>query len=280
MTVPVLIAQISDLHVKPPGEILYGISDTAAALQRCVARLNSLDPRPACVIVSGDLTDLGSEAEYAHLRDLLAPLTLPLAVIPGNHDCRANLRRAFANQPFAFADGAANLALRSGDLDLLLLDSSVPNAPHGHLDEATLGWLDRVLASAPDRPALLFLHHPPFRTGIRHMDSQSLDNAAELAAVVRRHPRLRLVAAGHVHRATMTMFAGIAATICPAPNHAVALDLAAAPVPSLVIEPPAFHLHAWFPGEGFGEIVTHVVQIGEFGPHPFDATAAEPASSP
>jgi len=66
------------------------------------------------------------------------------------------------------------------------------------------------------------------------------------------------------------MFAGIAATTCPAPNHAVALDLDARLPPSFNIEPAAFHLHAWFPGERFGSVVTHFVPIGEFdGPHPF-----------
>ena len=99
---------------------------------------------------------------------------------------------------------------------------------------------------------LIFLHHPPFETGITHMDRQNLRNAPQLAAIVERHARVRLIAAGHVHRAVTTVFAGVAASICPAPNHAVDLDLAAARPPSLRIEPPAFHLHAWFAGEGFG----------------------------
>jgi hypothetical protein len=73
-----------------------------------------------------------------------------------------------------------------------------------------------------------------------------------------------------VHRALSTSFAGRAATICPALNHAVDLDLAAARVPSLVVEPPALHLHAWFAGQRYGTIVTHFVPIGTFaGPHPF-----------
>ena len=104
------------------------------------------------------------------------------------------------------------------------------------------------------------------------MDRQNLRNAGELSALVRRHPRARLVAAGHVHRATLTMFAGIAATICPAPNYAVALDLGAACRLLVLVEPPAFHLHAWFGGAGFGELVTHLVPIGDFpGPYPFFA---------
>ena len=104
------------------------------------------------------------------------------------------------------------------------------------------------------------------------MDRQNLLNASDLAPVVRRHPRVQLIATGHVHRATLTMFAGVPTTICPAPNHAVDLDLAELRQPSFKVEPPAFHLHTWFPGEGFGNVVTHQVPIGTFdGPHPFFA---------
>jgi hypothetical protein len=102
------------------------------------------------------------------------------------------------------------------------------------------------------------------------MDRQNLHNAAELAPIIRRHPRVKIVATGHVHRAVLTMFAGVPCTICPAPNHAVDLDLAKLRKPSFRVEPPAFHLHTWFEDEGFGQLVTHQVPIGEFdGPHPF-----------
>jgi hypothetical protein len=73
-----------------------------------------------------------------------------------------------------------------------------------------------------------------------------------------------MVAAGHVHRSVLTQFAGIPATICPAPNDAVDLDLGHAGEPSFRIEPPALHLHAWFDGTEYGNLVTHLVGIGEF----------------
>jgi hypothetical protein len=102
------------------------------------------------------------------------------------------------------------------------------------------------------------------------MDVQNLLNPADLATVIRRHKRVRLTAAGHVHRAALTTFADIAATICPAPNHAVALDLAAQLPPSFNIEPPAFHLHAWLSNDGHCDAVTHLVSIAEVdGPYPF-----------
>ena len=279
---PVHIAQISDLHIKPPGSLAYGRIDTARALERCVAALNQFDPAPDFVVISGDLADTPTADEYQYLKRLLAPLKLPFAGVPGNHDSRELMRAAFASACYAFASGPLNQKIEVAGLDLLLLDSSVQRRPHGELDGPTLQWLEGMLASSPDRPALLFLHHPPFKAGIWHMDRQNLLNADELAPIVRRHPRVRprlpplseprvqLIATGHVHRATLTMFAGVPTTICPAPNHAVDLDLAELREPSFRVEPPAFHLHSWFPGEGFGTVVTHQIPIGTFdGPHPF-----------
>jgi len=267
---PVLIAQISDLHIKSPGQLAYGRVDTAKALERCITALNEFRPRPDLVVISGDLADTPTADEYEHLKRLLSHLDLRFVSIPGNHDSRELMRAAFPHAAYAFSSGPLNQRVEIGGLDLVLLDSSVPGKPHGELDAPTLQWLEATLASATDRPALLFLHHPPFKTGIWHMDRQNLLNAGELEPIVRRHPRVQRIATGHVHRATLAMFAGVATTICPAPNHAVDLDLDHLREPSFKVEPPAFHLHSWFPGEGFGSVVTHQVFIGDFdGPHPF-----------
>jgi 3',5'-cyclic-AMP phosphodiesterase len=266
----VRIAQISDLHIKPPDTLAYGRVDTAKALERCVAALNEFRPAPDFVVISGDLADTPTSEEYDYLKRLLAPLKLPFAGIPGNHDSRELMRAAFPQADYALASGPLNQRIEIAGLDLVLLDSSVPGKPFGELEAPTLQWLEATLASSADRPALLFLHHPPFQTGIWHMDRQNLLNASDLALIVRRHPRVQLIATGHVHRATFTMFAGVPTTICPAPNHAVDLDLDELREPSYKVEPPAFHLHTWFPGEGFGSVVTHQVPIGDFdGPHPF-----------
>ena len=162
---PVHIAQISDLHIKPPGSLAYGRVDTAKALERCVAALNEFDPAPDFVVISGDLADTPTAEEYQYLKRLLAPLKLPFAGIPGNHDSRELMRAAFPSASYAFVSGPLNQKIEVAGLDLLLLDSSVHRKPHGELEEATLQWLDATLASSPDRPALLFLHHPPFKAG-------------------------------------------------------------------------------------------------------------------
>jgi 3',5'-cyclic AMP phosphodiesterase CpdA len=64
---PVHIAQISDLHIKPPGSLAYGRVDTARALERCVAALNEFDPTPDFVVISGDLADTPTAEEFKYL---------------------------------------------------------------------------------------------------------------------------------------------------------------------------------------------------------------------
>ena len=274
---PILIAQISDLHIGEPGSLLYGRVDTAAALIRCVATLNALAPRPDLVVISGDLVDIPTAAAYAHLLQLLAPLQIPFVAVPGNHDSREMMRSAFPQSAFP-AEGPLNQLHPVGALDVVLLDSSVPGQPHGELDADTLQWLEAVLSGSDQRPALLFLHHPPFRTGIAQMDRQNLHNAAEFALLVERYPWVRLVASGHVHRAVATAFAGTVATICPPPSHAIALDLGGQLDLSFCAEPPALHLHTWFENGSFGELVSHQVPIGNFeGPYPLRSPGRKPS---
>jgi 3',5'-cyclic AMP phosphodiesterase CpdA len=70
----VLIAQITDTHIRPEGSLAYGHVDTSAFLARAVDHILHLDPRPDVVLGTGDLVDGGTPAEYARLRHLLSPL--------------------------------------------------------------------------------------------------------------------------------------------------------------------------------------------------------------
>jgi 3',5'-cyclic AMP phosphodiesterase CpdA len=105
---PVRIAQISDLHIKPPGSLAYGRVDTAKALERCVVALNEFNPAPDFVVISGDLADTPTAEEYQYLKRMLGQLKLPFAGIPGNHDSRELMRAAFPSAAYAFASGPLN----------------------------------------------------------------------------------------------------------------------------------------------------------------------------
>src|SRR5579884_1719101 len=93
-----IIAQISDTHITNPQGRMERIYQTSAYLERAVSHLNSLPMRPEIVLVTGDCTDGGTIAEYHRLRELLEPLTMPVLLIPGNHDNRNNILEVFGQQ--------------------------------------------------------------------------------------------------------------------------------------------------------------------------------------
>lgn len=274
-----LVAQLSDTHVVAPGRLLYRQIDTAAALRAAVTRILALRPMPDCVVLSGDLVNRGHSDEYAHLRDLLAPLPMPIYPLPGNHDARPTLRAAFglAGDPkgggdandAGLADEAneAGLAGEAGDallnrrvdlgtLSLLLLDTLVVGEDAGEFGAAHLAWLDA--ACPADRPVVLFMHHPPFATGIAGMDALACRGGERLAAWLAQHTNVVALACGHVHRAIFTRFGGIPAMIAPSTAHQIALDLGGdAAAVAWAPEPGGFLLHRW---DG-GSLVTHVVPV-------------------
>lgn len=268
-----LLAQISDLHIKRPGALAYRRVDTAAHLERCVARLNSLEPKADAVVITGDLVDLGSLDEYRLLKTLLAPLTMPVYLLVGNHDDRAALRQVFDDHAYLHdSPEFVHYTVGVGPLRLIALDSQMPQQSGGHLCDTRLAWLDAQLAQAQGAPVMLALHHPPFVSGIGHMDRQRLDpeSARRLAAIVSRYPNVERVVCGHVHRPIFTRFAGTIASAVPAPAHQVALDLRKDAPSAFRLEPPAFALHQYAPETG---VVTHHAYVDEGeGPYPFYET--------
>jgi 3',5'-cyclic AMP phosphodiesterase CpdA len=262
-----LIAQISDLHVTPKGQLAYGRVDTAPMLRNAIAHLNRLDPAPDVVAITGDLADRGDRDAYAHLREILAELRAPFVVIPGNHDRVAEFRRAFADHAYLPADGEhVHYAIDTFPLRLVAVDSVVQGRTLGRVDEPRLAWLDRTLAQRPDAPTLVLMHHAPFVTGLAHVDEVGMEGAAALEQVIARHPQVERVLCGHVHRSTQIRFGGTIASTCPSTAHQAALDLRPDGVDSFTLEPPGFQLHRW----NGRTLFTHTLVVGDFaGPYPY-----------
>jgi len=266
-----LIAQISDPHIVPPGALLYGGVDTAGFLRRAVAALNALEPPPDIVVITGDLVDKGEPAEYDHLRALLAPLAAPVFVIPGNHDSREPLRAAFAADGYLPGDGFLNYAIDDFPVRLIALDTLVPGEGGGELCAERLLWLDRALAAAPDRPTAVMMHHPPFATGIERMDRAGLREPEAFGAIIARHGQVERILCGHLHRAIERRFAGTVAGTAPSTAHQIRLDINPGAPLRFMFEPPGYQLHLW---QG-GGLVSHTAVFGDWpGPYPLRAAAA------
>ena len=231
-----------------------------------------LRPLPDVAIVTGDLVEHGEAAEYDHLRELLAPLAMPVFVIAGNHDSRAPLREAFAADGYFPPDGFLHYTVEDYPLRLVALDTSIPGEHGGMLCEERLRWLDATLATAPLRPTLVMMHHPPFPTGITYMDGMGLQNIAALAEIVARHPQIERIACGHLHRSIDRRFAGTVAGTAPSTAHQIQLDLRPGARLHFRFEPPGYQLHLWDDASG---LVTHTAVLGDWsGPDPLRAMGA------
>ncbi len=242
-----LIAQITDLHAVEDGRLAMEAVDTNAAVDRAVARLNTLRPAPDLVIVTGDLVDQGRPAQYAGVARRLAALACPFVVLPGNHDERTALVDAFPGHGYLPTHGGPlNYVLEDHAVRIVALDTTVPGLSGGEVGEAHLSWLDARLAEAPDRATLIAMHHPPFATGIAFMDRIGCAGGGEMAAVVARHPQVHRVICGHVHRAIQVRFGGTVASIAPSTAHQIPLVLDDVTfADAWVREPPGFALFKW-----------------------------------
>jgi 3',5'-cyclic-AMP phosphodiesterase len=263
-----LIAQISDMHIKVGRRKAYQKVDTSAMLERCVERLNSLSLKPDVVIATGDLVDYGSVDEYRLLRELLSPIKQPLYLIPGNHDERLAMQEVFSDHAYLFEHEDFVLYTQPlGQLQLVGIDTVVTGKGSGLLCSARLDWLDNVL-SEWQKPTIIAMHHPPFDTGIAHMDFVGLDGRTGFEAIVRKHPHVERIICGHLHRSIQARIGNTVASTCPSTAHQVTLDLAPQAPDCFSLEPPAFALHLW----SNGKLVSHMQLIDQYpGPFPFRA---------
>ena len=275
-----LIAQISDFHIKPQDVLAYGVADTARPLAGAVDHINSLVPAPDLVLATGDLVDEGSTASYRLLRKLLSGLQAPLFIVPGNHDHKAGLRETFAEHRYLNQTLEENgqqyicYTIEGFPVRLIGLDTVTPGDHGGGLGAKRLAWLDRSLRQRPKQPTVIFMHHPPFASAIGHMDQEEFAGRHDLAAIIRKHPQVERILCGHVHRPVFRRFAGTMASICPGIGMQLVLDLRPDAPSAFVLEPAAVMLHLWTDLWGEPALLTHISVIEEApgqysGPHPF-----------
>lgn len=263
-----LIAQLSDPHLRPNGVLYQGLVDSNAMFEVAIRQLVSLDPQPDVVLLTGDVVDAGTASEYALAREMLGSLRQPLLVIPGNHDEREAFRDCFSDLACVTRSGPLHLDVADlGPVRILGIDVTVPGKHHGDIDDAVVAWLNAALATAPERPTIIMMHQPPVASGIACIDAYDCRRGYRLAEIVRRHPAVERILCGHIHRSMQVRFGGTLLCTAPSTTTAIALRLYQDAEPASFVEPPAFLLHRWHPETG---LITHHVPIGSFtGPMPF-----------
>ena len=262
-----LIAQLSDVHVRPEGERYKGVADSNRMLQDAIEHLHGLDRPPDLVLVTGDLVDEGRPDEYANAVRLLDALAIPYLVLPGNHDDRENFRRAFAHCAYLPERGPLHYCVDEHPVRIVAIDACVPGKHHGRVDPEGLGFLRSALEAGPRKPTVVLMHHPPFACGIPYLDEYRCVDTGPLASVLASFTHVEAVLCGHVHRPMVRRWAGTIVIACPSTTTEIALQLRPDAEPRSFLGPPACLLHLWNAEHG---LVTHTSYIGRFpGPYPF-----------
>jgi 3',5'-cyclic-AMP phosphodiesterase len=235
----VILVQVGDLHI---GADWVDAIDPLQSLSATIDLVRQLDRKVDAVLVLGDLAQHGAATEYRQVRDQLARLEAPVHVAMGNHDDRETLCHQFG---FNFADGPPlRYAAEVGPARLLVLDTTIPGHDQGQLDAESLDWLEHELASFPDTPTVLAMHHPPVLTGSPAWDSLALasDSRRRLSQTLNRHPQVTQIFGGHLHRPLVTQFASRPVLVGPSTYVQFPLSVRATELDP-TDEPPGYVIH-------------------------------------
>lgn len=245
-----LLAHLSDPHLTTGPLGAEPSAALAVAIDRAVAM------KPDLLVITGDLVEAGTRQEYQVLRDVLQRSPLPVHLTTGNHDRRSPFREVFPDRELRHV-------VEGEDARLVVLDSLVEPGGSDHVRGAgrlgpdQLSWLDEVLAQRPAVPTLLALHHPPIRVGIAFLDAMNLLDGDELETLLQRHPQVRGVLAGHVHRRVAGVLAKAVVSLVGSTFRQTVLELEAPGPPGYVAEPRTFLLHSLTPDH----YVVHTVAV-------------------
>lgn len=187
---------------------LLGVNTTesfSAVVDYVRKTISSLD----CIMLTGDLSQDGSEESYQRIAKLLAPLSVPVYVIPGNHDDEAMLASVYP---------ALEMKMQKHVLfsnwQLIFLDSHVHGKVEGYLAQSELDFLQTVLTNY-SQPAMIVFHHHPLVINCAWLDPLGLQNADQFWQLIKNYPHVQMVVNGHVHQAYQATHQSVSCYMTP-----------------------------------------------------------------
>ncbi len=251
---------LSDTHLLPSGQETFGINP-GAYFKACLDSIQTLHGDAELIVLGGDLTYNGQEEAYLEIADRLGGFPIPALFIPGNHDDR-DLMSALLTGVEKDGLGFLHQVRQTQAGAFILLDTQ--SGPHdsqegqyGILCRERLDWLSDRLEDNRDRPAYLFMHHPPFASGLAFMDQTRLRNPERLAELLNSHSNVRHIFLGHLHRPISGSWMGIPFSVPGSTSFQLALDLGKEPDLTISLEPPTYTVVTLEPDS----IVVHLEQF-------------------
>jgi len=221
------ILHLSDTHFSGDGGRHYGVVDTSEHLRRTLAHVGHL--LFDLVVVSGDVSEDGTEASYRQVSDTLLPWALArgarVVFAMGNHDSREAFRRVLGGGqseaeerelPGIDLDRPVASMVNQNGWRVIVLDSSVPGAGYGELDSAQTAFLRESLSVPAEHGSVVVVHHPPIGAQTELLQALALDeqDGHELIKITR-GTDVRVILSGHYHLPITEIISGVPVTVAP-----------------------------------------------------------------
>lgn len=191
----VRLVQISDLHIFGDDDReLLGVK-TRQSFNALFDLLKVDKSQPDLIILSGDLSQDGSQASYRYVADKMQLLSIPTYYVAGNHDNSDVMDSVY---PYGVMNKSKHIVL--DHWQIILLDSHIHGKVHGHLAETELSFLESCLKKYPQKTAMIVFHHHPIPVGCVWLDKLGVHNADEFWSLLKNYPQVHTILFGHVHQ--------------------------------------------------------------------------------
>ena len=242
-----IIAQISDTHIAID---IPEADQRKHDLERAVADINALDPAPDLIVHTGDVVHSGRQDEYASAASTLAKARIPVYVVAGNKDNRANLRAAFSLRasPASEPDFLV-YAIDDYPVRLIMLDTLSSSSNRGDFCADRVRRLTDLIDAETTKPIAVFTHHPPFvvTVGPHPLHFETPEPMSRLQRALQHSGRVVAIFSGHVHRSAAGHVGNIPASVVPC----TATTLRKGDYPTHLKERPIYYLHRFDRDCGF-----------------------------
>jgi Icc protein len=189
----VLVAQITDTHLFADDRQKMFDCSTNQTFAQVIQAIAQLELKPELILLTGDISQDETPESYEYAKALIEPLQIPTYWLPGNHDQNSEAIAALNGDWIS----PVKTFEKSG-WQFVLLDSVVAQVPYGHLSQAQLNRLERLLVK--DLPTIVAIHHHLLPCGLDYMDAINLKNADVVLALLDRYPQVKVVLSGHIHQ--------------------------------------------------------------------------------
>ena len=182
---PFRFAFISDTHIGSPD------GKAEEDLRRTVTDINSMKENISFVVITGDVTELGTNHQLQLAKQILDSLKIPYYIIPGNHDTGwsesggLSFTNTFGSDKFFFKYNGINFIACASGPYVRMSD--------GHVPRDAMNWLKAEFKKIKNNEPIIFLNHYPLDSG--------LDNWYQVIDLLKtKNTILALCGHGHANR--------------------------------------------------------------------------------